>query len=255
YVDNEWNLNTGPIAEGNLRAQRWNGAASPNGWQGLSFGNAPNTAANTQTTAVVASTDLFRWWTLTDNTKLLPVEFLTASAECSKGNKIISWSTASEQNADYFSVERSLDGINFTSIATVQAAGNSSTLNNYSVADNDAFSGTVFYRIEEIDFNGSKMHFGTISSKECDEGFSMDVYPNPIFSSDMLNVAITGSKNDKVIIVVADMLGREFFSEVVILSSNQQVIAIDPSHKLAAGVYIIIATNNDEVYKKKIVIQ
>ncbi|TAL60780.1 MAG: hypothetical protein EPN85_06465 [Bacteroidetes bacterium] len=62
---------------------------------------------------------------------LLPVELLSFSANCKNNSVKLYWQTASEQNNDYFEVERSTDGKIFESIGNAKGAGNSSTISNY----------------------------------------------------------------------------------------------------------------------------
>ena len=57
------------------------------------------------------------------------------------------------------------------------------------------------------------------------------------------------------LVVVRDLQGREFYSKVIILGSDKEVIAIDPSGKLASGIYFIVATSDNNIYEKKIVIK
>jgi hypothetical protein len=188
-----------------------------------------------------------------DKAHPLPVTWLDLSADCDNNDAIVKWSTASEQNADYFTVERSLDGTNFSTLGKVQASGNTTTIKNYSYTDADAPNTNTYYRIRETDYNGQYSFSGQITVNGCGTKGELGVYPNPSLGS--FNVAITGSKDEEVVILVVDMLGQEFYSKVTVLSSDQEVIAIDPTSKLAAGVYTVIATSKDEIIKKKIVIQ
>ena len=187
----------------------------------------------------------------------LPVEWLSVGSECISGDEVIHWSTASEQNADHFTLERSLDGTSFAPLANVPATpgGNSNSVKNYFAVDHDPYSGTSYYRVRETDFNGSSMVSDLVTSTGCASDLSFTVYPNPAPSSTSLNVTVSGAKDSEVLIVVTDMLGRDFYSKITLLSSDEQVIAIDPTHQLAAGVYTVVASSNDEICKKKIVVQ
>lgn len=70
-------------------------------------------------------------------------------------NVIIAWATASESNNDYFTVERSKDGISFEAIVEVDGAGNSDNyFLNYKVTDFSPFEGTSYYRLKQTDFDG-----------------------------------------------------------------------------------------------------
>ena len=239
--------------EANLQAESYNNGAAK--WTGSLYGTDTPASDKVDGTGAIPASKLDKWWTLVEKNHPLPVQWLDLSSQCDNMNRIIRWSTATEQNADHFSVERSFDGTNFFSIGTIPASGNSSTNKNYSFTDHDAPAGTVYYRISETDFNGEFMISKQITSDDCLEGLNVSVFPNPALSSGSFNVSLFGSKDKEVLIVVTDMLGREFYSKVVVLSREQNVIAIDPSGNLAAGVYTIVASSNDQVFKKKIVIQ
>ena len=237
-----------------LQAEAYNNNA--NKWVGTLYAqDVP--ASDYVVTGNVGSSELYKrkWWVLVEKNHPLPVQWLSVSSECIDGEVNVKWSTASEQNADHFTVERSNDGMNFSPITTLPAAGNSSTVKNYSFIDSDPLSGISYYRIRETDFNGDFMVSKQITNNGCSSDISISIYPNPAFSNTNLNVSVNGAKDSEVLIVVTDMLGQEFYSKVTVLSTDEQVIAIDPSHQLAAGVYTVVATSNDEIQKKKIVIQ
>src|ERR1700751_1021249 len=84
----------------------------------------------------------------------LPVELVSFTADCSNGHELLNWSTASETNNDYFLVERSDDGNTFYEIGRAAGHGTSSQTNNYTFTDPQPLSGTVYYRLEQIDYNG-----------------------------------------------------------------------------------------------------
>ena len=56
-------------------------------------------------------------------------------------------------------------------------------------------------------------------------------------------------------IVVVDLLGREYYSKVCVLETDKYTLAVDPNNKLTPGVYMIIATSRNSLYRKKVVIQ
>lgn len=239
------------LNEADLQAQRYNSSA--NSWQGALFGTDNTASNNVAATGINGNSDLYIWWTLVDKFAPLPVTWLDLTAGCDKQEMIIKWSTASEQNADYFTVERSTDGVVFSPLAQVPASGNSTTVKNYSYTDIDAPNVTSYYRVRETDYNGEFSFSSQVLVNGCGTKNEMGVYPNPSLGA--FNVSITGAKDEEVVIVVVDMLGREFYSKVTLLSGDHEVIAIDAADQLAAGVYTIIATSKDEIIKKKIVIQ
>ena len=94
----------------------------------------------------------------------------------------------------------------------------------------------------------------TISEDNAVESFGINVRPNPS-RSDKLCIDIIGEKSREVLIVVVDLLGREYYSKVCVLEGGKYTLAVDPYNKLAPGVYMIIATSMNSLYRKKVVIQ
>lgn len=248
YIDNEHSANTGPITEANLRAQRFNPGAGL-GWEGLTFGAAPNTAANTQNAGAITAASMFRWWTLVDNVKPLPVSWLRLSAECNKGLVTVKWSTASEQNSDFFTVEKSPDGINFNAIENIIAAGNSSMIKNYSAIDNDTYSGISYYRIRETDFNSSSMVSKTIIVVGCSND---DIF---VYGSEGgLSVNINANDETSYTIELYDLLGQQIIGEIKSVRKGENHIKI-VFDNLASSIYIAKVYNTNTSVTKKVFIR
>jgi hypothetical protein len=93
---------------------------------------------------------------------VLPVELMFFEATEINGNVVLNWATASETNSDFFTVERSIDGSSWESIAYVQSAGNSNTLINYSYTDTEVTEAVWYYRLKQTDFDGAFEYFNTI---------------------------------------------------------------------------------------------
>jgi hypothetical protein len=140
----------------------------------------------------------------------LGVSFLDFSAEAIDRNVLLRWSTASEINSDYFSIERSLDGENFTVIAQVQAAGSSQDLLEYEFVDVNAFMPNTqyYYRVKEVDFDGKIMYTELrLVQMNQQQSNQIVVFPNPF--SEILNVFIPqNSITDQTQIIVTDELNR-----------------------------------------------
>ncbi|MBL4736096.1 MAG: T9SS type A sorting domain-containing protein [Flavobacteriales bacterium] len=81
----------------------------------------------------------------------------------------------------------------------------------------------------------------------------MIILPNP--SQGKVNVTLNGDMGKEVLIVVNDMLGRIHYSKVVLLENDTFEFAIDPSEKLTPGVYLVVGSSENRLYKRKIVIQ
>ena len=68
---------------------------------------------------------------------------------------ILTWSTASELNNKGFYIERSADGRNWVEIGFVEGSGTTTQLNHYSFSDKNVAGLKLFYRLKQIDYDGS----------------------------------------------------------------------------------------------------
>jgi len=84
----------------------------------------------------------------------LPVKFVGFTLSQKNKDVLIQWSTAEEYNANIYEVERSFNGTDWNVVAYVTAAGNTTSLTNYSFTDKNITSKTAYYRIKQIDLDG-----------------------------------------------------------------------------------------------------
>jgi hypothetical protein len=186
----------------------------------------------------------------------LPIELLTFTAKICDKNVCLDWSTATETNNDFFTVERSLDGINFEQVGIVNGAGNSTVVLNYSLVDNAPLNGLSYYRLKQTDFNGA-FTYSNIETVNftANTDFSFSIYPNPTDGT-IVNIALNADKGEEVLVVVYDATGKETYSKVIISGDNgDNIYALDPSGKLAAGIYMITATSQQSIYNKKLIVK
>jgi len=110
----------------------------------------------------------------------LPVDILSFSGHHDGENdrNELEWVTASERNCNYFEIMKSTDAESFSSIGSVNGAGNSSQQQNYYFADNGDVSGIRYYYLMQIDFDGNINLSNTISIRS-DNTNVISVYPNP----------------------------------------------------------------------------
>jgi hypothetical protein len=111
---------------------------------------------------------------------LLPIDKLNFTATVLDSDIKLNWVTTTETNNDYFNVERSADGINFTSIDKINGAGNSIQNLSYSVVDDTPLEGWSYYRLKQTDYN-EKVSYSEIVAVEFNtmNDFIVNVYPNP----------------------------------------------------------------------------
>lgn len=188
-------------------------------------------------------------------TNPLPVDLLSFTSKCSGKENILEWVTASEYNSDYFLLERSKDGGVFSSIATVKAAGNSSTNKYYVFTDIDPIQGKSYYRLSQIDFDGTKETFASIAVSCREENdFSLDVNGNPV-TDGTINLSVSAADGSTILLVLTDVLGREIYSKAIVTTSGNFLIVVNPEQKLAQGMYNITASSKDEYISRKIIVR
>lgn len=166
----------------------------------------------------------------------LPIELVDFTGEHMNGRVNLYWYTASEFNNAYFTIERSLEGFEFTPIGQVNGKGTVTTKTTYNFTDNDPFTGKSYYRLRQTDFDGSFSYSKVISVDEQD--LAWNLYPNPV--SYGTNVTLTR----KGTYTVYNNMGA-----VVMTVTNGNSINIA---NLPAGVYIV---RNAIGLSKRLVIQ
>lgn len=91
----------------------------------------------------------------------LPISLISFQGEKNSSYNDLKWITASEKNNDYFSIEKTIDGVNFDNIGNVKGAGNSIYSNSYNLIDNNIESILNYYRLVQTDFDGNKTYLTT----------------------------------------------------------------------------------------------
>lgn len=124
------------------------------------------------------------------NASLLPVDLLSFTGTKHDAANLLEWSTATEENSNYFEVQRSTDGVTFTDLARVAASGNSNIVRNYQYNDNEISSLTLvyYYRLEMVDIDGNTRFSNIIFIKNSLSG-ATTIYPNPAVDKISINTS------------------------------------------------------------------
>lgn len=178
---------------------------------------------------------------------LMTVELVNLSAHKIKDDVLLTWATASENNAHYFDIERSVDGKTFVSASSVKANGNTSMLSKYNYTDISAFdhSDIVYYRLKMVDVDGTFEYSKTVSvSTNSTQEEIMSVYPNPF--DDNFSIVFTAAGSAKVNVYIHDIYGKTVatFTQQAIEGSN--TILANNLSNLKAGLYFIVLENNGQ---------
>lgn len=143
--------------------------------------------------------------------QILPIELVYFTADEIGGGVRFAWETASELNNDYFTIEYSIDAVEFTELTTIEGAGTTTEPKYYRYTDFSSNCGIVYYRLKQTDFDGkysySKIVSVTFAENQISDSYNYFVYPNPAFD----RISIGGGDYDGVSFVSANgsVLRRE----------------------------------------------
>jgi uncharacterized protein (DUF1501 family) len=123
------------------------------------------------------------------------------------GDAEVIWKTAMETNCKHFEIEYSKNSLQWNTVGTVAGSGNAAIPKNYSFIHQSPSNGNNFYRLWQVDFNGSKKAYGPVILHVKDKaGFVVKNYPNPAQFD--FNIAITAEKKQKGTIQFMDTQGH-----------------------------------------------
>ena len=168
----------------------------------------------------------------------LSIELLGFIAYQNLKNVQLNWSTASESNNDFFTVQRSNDGIVFNDLVTVLGAGNSHTNLNYTASDNNPYNGISYYKLKLTDYDNA-VSFSNLVSVSFTKEFDCSIYPNP-FSS-LIKLTITDNSQLKgTIFKIYDTNGKIVLNKII----SEETTTLD-TDRLSKGIYTYQVLNNE----------
>lgn len=109
----------------------------------------------------------------------LPINLLHFTAKPEQNQVHLNWQTASEQNNDFFTLEKSKDAHNWTPFFDTTGAGNSNVLLSYSHIDKNPYEGYTYYRLKQTDYNGDYSYSNILDVYSHKTTSSISLYPNP----------------------------------------------------------------------------
>ncbi|HPG11562.1 MAG TPA: metallophosphoesterase [Chitinophagaceae bacterium] len=181
---------------------------------------------------------------------VLPVTLVSYDAFLEDKKVIVKWMTSVEANNDYFTIERSANGVDFTVIGTVDGAGNSSTLRSYSFTDHYPLLGRSFYRLSQTNFDEQQEYVG-VRRIDNNDIRTFDVKAISGYSGKLV-LQINTSEAGRYSIRVYDMGGRKWRDEFISISAGITRKEIN----LSPGMYIWEVKNDkSEAMLQKVLVQ
>ena len=235
-----WKTIPGPLMSGDSVVYTWQGTVN---CTGLSFitntaymsiqGISPNPGAQ----AVVNCPGV-----------VTPVTYVDFEGSRVGQNNLLNWSTATELQNNYFVVERAPDGLNFSSIGTVKGSGTTASINQYSFTDKNAPAQTLYYRLNQVDYNGNQQYSKVIAINATATG-NVTIYPNP--TAGQVTVAFSATTASKALITFYSEVGVTVLEQTLIVNEGVNSVGVSIS-SLPASVYFVKISGVDgleKVYK------
>ena len=200
----------------------------------------------TITTDPFTSFSIFATANAIGGTNPLPVELVYFTGELDNSSVLLDWATASETNNDFFTIEKSADGLVFETLANVPGAGNSTRLLEYSFTDLNPYVGNNYYRIKQTDYDGTSSYSGVVLVQYLsEEVVQYKVFPNPTYSDRFITALVGLLPDQEVQVWVSDMAGRRYMEQSFRADLSGKVYeSLDFPGHAPAGTYVVhIETN------------
>ncbi|HBS85135.1 MAG TPA: hypothetical protein DEA97_01180 [Bacteroidales bacterium] len=246
YFDSELNGHTdGTLVMFQEVQMTWGGVPGPVYMAPLSTIN--DALANTAFATTINNNLSHTKVTLGSQGSLLPVTLKAFTASCETNSVKLEWTTCSERDNDYFTIEKSYDGITFEHLAKISGSGNSDATINYEYPDFEVSPLVTYYRLWQTDYDG-KTEMLSLKAVTCgeEEQFSIELLPN---GDNNFSLISHGCSENHIYYYLTDQLGK------VLMHSGKYDPAgyaiIDLSDKPSA-IYNLVVICGDHVVVEKI---
>lgn len=160
----------------------------------------------------------------------LEVKLTSFDAKVDNNKVKLNWTTASEENNDYFTIERSADGIKWDEIKKVKGAGTTTDVHNYESIDASPLTGTSYYRLKQTDFGGATTYSGTKTVTVTAIANNISIFPVPNAGNTINITGITDYKNHELTVISAN---GAILYDAILSKSSVELPTLKP------GLYII----------------
>ncbi|MFC0774114.1 T9SS type A sorting domain-containing protein [Terrimonas alba] len=167
----------------------------------------------------------------------------------------LSWKLLSDGQVKYFEVERSFDGINFTTIDRVETHLYPGGANPYYYEDmlDKVNSPNVYYRIKLVNVTGANRYSGIINIpfKIAGQG-KVSIFPNPV--KDVVQIQVDAKTNSKIRVEIFELSGKLIYVANTTVQRGHNVITIDQLKEQPRGVYLAQVHVGDDTFHEKILL-
>jgi hypothetical protein len=181
----------------------------------------------------------------------LPIELINFKVRPAGRKVNLTWSTASEENNDFFTIERTKDGNIYEVIGTVEGAGDSHKVLDYSFEDPTPYKGISYYRLKQTDLN-KQYKYTDLKSVMVgnNEEAGITLIPNP--TSNEVTLKYTCVSSEKTTAFIYNYKGEQVKAIEMNCTAGENSTLVDLKD-LSDGIYFVILNSAEEVYKAKLI--
>jgi hypothetical protein len=172
----------------------------------------------------------------------LPVNLINFQVVCQGENNLIKWITLSEKNNAYFTLEKSENGIEFSTLSIINGAGTISEIQQYEFLD---YASGKYYRLKQTDFNGTFSYSELITANCSSATISISDQP------DETTVTINVEAEQQAFLIVYSMAGQMIFKNDVTVNKGVNVIRLDKKN-YSSGAYLLTVQTDFKTLQQKI---
>ncbi|MGB0934005.1 MAG: T9SS type A sorting domain-containing protein [Lishizhenia sp.] len=202
----------------------------------ISYSNPVITISNIGNTHIPNNSTKFITISSNNSFTPLPIELIYFSATRMNNKSVgLDWKTASETNNDYYSVERSKNGLDWELLKNIDGTGNSSSPLKYNFIDEEPYPGVSYYRLKQTDFNG-QFEYSEIKNVNMErfDNSEIVIYPNPINNQ----VTVIANANELNELAIYDTFGKNATLLARKIEKHNNKLILDVSN-LSSGIYYI----------------
>jgi hypothetical protein len=187
---------------------------------------------------------------------VLPIQLISFKAVLNTAQVDLTWTTASEHNNAFFTIERAGTDLKFDSIGFVPGAGDSQDELYYAAVDYTPLRGISYYRLKQTDFDGTAAYSALSKVENNASGMHIfQVYPNPAVSATPVWVRYTNGDDveSHAYLTIADVAGRRVYAGLVDFEDDVDLHTL--GRILGPGVYLVTIMTEGFQGTKKLVVR
>jgi len=188
---------------------------------------------------------------------VLAADFLSASVSSKYNNNTLYWTVADDEKVQQYNVEKSTDGVDFVSIATVlpQSTGSNDKLYQYTdvAAATQANAQQLYYRIKLAEASGNVIYSKVMQIKNSSQTNGLTLSPNPV--SDVATLYFHADNQATISVQVIDLKGKSVWKKQYTANVGMNMLPLNNMQALPDGVYFVNVSNGKQIQSVKMLVR